>query len=142
MSNFNSPEDCVDTFVEFSWKCLIDRIILREDLIGVFEGPISNDSELASEQTCTEMNPDANQKERGSQSEGEGNAPTLKPDLKIGILNFEDAVDNKTAGSVCVQCYDATLYVDGNESERSNSCEDSTEEESSNEEDSPFLLSI
>ena len=81
--NFNSSEDCVNTFVELSWQGLIDRIILREDLIGVFEGyPISNDSELASEQTCTEKNPDANQEEIGSQSEGEGNAPTLKPDLK------------------------------------------------------------
>lgn len=56
-------------------------------------------------------------------------------------MKFEDAVDNKTAGSVCVQCYDATLYVDGNETERSSSSEYSTEEESSNEEDSPFLLS-
>jgi hypothetical protein len=152
-SNFDSSEECVNLFVELSWQRLLDRIILGEDIMGMFEGyPKSKDPRRAISQSDTEKCLDSDHEEFGSLLKCQVNIPILEPDLMPTFTKLKDSVDDEVAGWLCVTCWERMLaYEDGSEINTSSDYElvtdkeESDEEESyeeSNGEDSAFLFSM
>ncbi|KAF8860188.1 hypothetical protein BDZ45DRAFT_323096 [Acephala macrosclerotiorum] len=152
-ANFDSFEDCVNIFVELSWKRLLDRIILGGDTVGVFQGyPKSKEPGRAFSQRDIEKRLDSNHEEVRSVFRCEVNTPILETDLMHTCTKLEDLVDDEASGWLCVACWQRMLpYADGSEADTSSSYEyladqeDSDEEDSEeefDEEDSPFLFSM